>query len=142
MPAIHFTHKPLAPEDTVWTAAHEIKQADNDDLKIMCAWMEDKPDDKLTKNSFKLPHHLAAKPNKTVRAAVIAAGNALMGARGGVDIPEGDLAAVKNHLMQHYHEFKMKAPWEAADEKAKNRIKTMLTKSKEFVNGKSTQSGI
>lgn len=62
---------------------------------------------------FKLPHH-DVKDGKlvTVRAGVIAAGNALSGSRGGVKIPAGDVAAVQKHLQRHYHQFGLRAPWE------------------------------
>lgn len=43
---------------------------------------------------------------------VIAAGNAMDGSRGGVEIPEGDAASVKSHLANHRHEFDLKAPRE------------------------------
>lgn len=111
MPAIPFHHYPLAPNDTPWSAADEVAKATPDDLKIMCAWVEAGQEDK--KQGYKLPHHLADS-HKTVRAAVIAAGNVLMGARGGVHgIPKDELDGVKSHLEKHYHEFGMKAPWEA-----------------------------
>lgn len=64
-------------------------------------------------SDFKLPHHSVHDGKlKTSRAGVIAAGNAIQGARGGVDIPDSELGAVKAHLEKHYHEFDLKAPWE------------------------------
>ena len=119
MGAISFHHFPLAPNDTTWDAAKEVASANVDDLKIMCTWVEDGQEDK--KGAYKLPHHLAAS-HKTVRSGVIAAGNALMGSRGGVHgIPKDELPGVKAHLEKHYHEFGLKAPWE---EKAFRPIKT------------------
>lgn len=111
MSAIPFHHYPLAPDDTSWDGPKEVAAASVDDLKVMCAWVEDGQEDK--KGAYKLPHHLADS-HKTVKSAVIAAGNALMGARGGVHgIPKDEIEGVKAHLEKHYHEFKMKAPWEA-----------------------------
>lgn len=67
--------------------------------------------------SYKLPHHdMVDGKLVTVRAGVIAAGNAVSGSRGGLDIPDGELAAVKSHLAKHYKEFDLTAPWEKGDD--------------------------
>jgi ClpP class serine protease len=64
--------------------------------------------------AYKLPHHDVVNGGLvTVRAGVIAAGNAVAGSRGGVNIPASDLPAVKSHLAAHYKEFDMTAPWES-----------------------------
>jgi hypothetical protein len=47
-----------------------------------------------------------------VKAGLIGCGNAIQGARGGVNIPDTDIPGVKSHLQKHYAEFDMKAPWE------------------------------
>lgn len=67
--------------------------------------------DKL--GDFSLPHH------RVIDGALVtslkgteAAGAAMQGARGGVDIPESDRAAVREHLAKHYHQFDRRAPWE------------------------------
>lgn len=63
--------------------------------------------------SYKLPHHdVAGGDLVTVRAGLIAAGNAVSGARGGVDIPEAEMDGVRAHLAQHYAQFEMTPPWE------------------------------
>lgn len=63
--------------------------------------------------SFKLPHHtIDGGTLDTLKEGVIAAGNALMGSRGGVKIPDGDLEGVKAHLAKHYRQFDMAPPWE------------------------------
>lgn len=114
--AIPFKHFPLDDLDAAWDGPAERKAAEVDDLKLMAAWFDsDAPD---AKASYKLHHHRAASPHKTVWAGVKAAGTALMGGRGGVDIPAGDVAAVKAHLAKHYAEFEKEPPWEkaAADE--------------------------
>lgn len=65
------------------------------------------------KASYKLPHQdIQDGRMVTVRAGVIAAGNAVMGSRGGVDIPDADMAAVKAHLAKHYRQFNLTPPWE------------------------------
>lgn len=113
--AIPHAKHPLAPEDTAWDAAKEVKAASTDGLRVMCAWVD--PDNNK-KSAYKLPHH-RQRDKHTVWRAVSAAMGALLGARGGVDIPAGDRKAVYNHLAKHYDEFDMDAPtfksWEPAD---------------------------
>jgi len=93
-----------------------------DDLKMACAWMADKPDNELTKADFKLPHHdLDGKSNLH---GVRAAGAAIMGARGGVDIPAADLDGVKAHLEKEYEAFGEMPPW-IEDRKKEQEVKQM-----------------
>ncbi len=75
--------------------------------------------------SYKLPHHDVRDGRLVVhRRGVIAAAAALMGARGGVEIPEADLGAVKSHIARHYHQWGEKAPWER-EEKMKVLLKAL-----------------
>lgn len=63
--------------------------------------------------SYKLPHHQVDSGKlDTIKAGVIAAGNAMQGAREGVNIPDADVEGVKAHLEKHYRQFDMSAPWE------------------------------
>gem|GEM_PF-375852 len=113
MPAIPFKHYPLDAPDAAWDANAEIANASTDDLRVMCAWDDaTRPDQK---NGYKLPHHKADTYHTNLKG-LIAAGNAIMGARGGVEIPKYDMDAVKAHLQKHYHEFGRTAPWESKAE--------------------------
>jgi hypothetical protein len=47
-----------------------------------------------------------------VPRGVMAAGNVMQGARGGVDIPEADVARVKGHLAKYYEKMGDTAPWQ------------------------------
>jgi len=68
------------------------------------AWYDG--NDKENFGSYKLPHHDVSGGNLiTNRAGVIAAGAALAGARGGVDIPSGDRSAVESHINKHRNQF-------------------------------------
>ena len=67
---------------------------------------------KETRGAYKLPHHKDISGIKTVWRGVSAAGNALMGARGGVNIPSSDTGGAKGHLAKHYAEFKKTPPWQ------------------------------
>jgi hypothetical protein len=46
-----------------------------------------------------------------VPRAIIAAGNIMQGARGGIDLPESDVTRVKNHLAKYYKKMGETAPW-------------------------------
>ena len=45
-------------------------------------------------------------------ARVMAAGNVMQGARGGVNIPERDVSRVKSHLAKYYKKMDRTPPWE------------------------------
>ena len=49
---------------------------------------------------------------KAVPRGVMAAGNVMQGARGGVDIPESDVDRVKSHLAKYYKKMDDTPPWE------------------------------
>lgn len=102
---------PKAPEDMEWDAAAVLRELPNDAkvLRMVHAWYDENKDPD-TKAAYKLPHHLP--DGRVVLRGVMAAGAALMGARGGVKIPAGDLPGVRKHLEVHYHQFGRKAPWE------------------------------
>ncbi len=49
---------------------------------------------------------------RAVPRGVMAAGNVMQGARGGVDLPERDVSRVKSHLAKYYEKMGDTAPWE------------------------------
>ena len=51
--------------------------------------------------------HLVAVPR-----GVMAAGNVMDGARGGVDLPDKDVGRVRSHLAKYYKKMGDDAPWE------------------------------
>lgn len=105
---IPFKDTSTAPEDAPWDAAAEIAKADTDDLMAMCAWYEQNGE--LSKGAFKLAHHRADAGHPVVWRGVRGAMGSLLGARGGVDIPEGDRLKVWKHLAAHYEQFGKTAP--------------------------------
>lgn len=115
--AVPYADHGKADPDTSWDGPAEVKACgdDLDKLKAICAWFDSENAD--VKSAYKLPHH-EANGLKAVWKGVSAAGAAISGARGGVDIPEGDLAAVRSHLAKHYKAFGKTPPWEkkAADD--------------------------
>jgi len=93
-----------APEDEEWN--FNSSEYDVDQLKRACAWFDSENPD--VKGSYKLGHH---RPDGTVVwRGVSAAMAALMGARGGVDIPAEDKRGVYNHLSKHYADFGKEPP--------------------------------
>jgi phage head maturation protease len=92
---------PKAEEDATWDGPPEVAAASVDDLMVMSAWFDS--DDAENKSAYKLPHHRAA-DKAVVKEAVQSAIAALNGARGGVDIPDGDRAGVYTHLTRHLRE--------------------------------------
>lgn len=52
---------------------------------------------------------------EAVPRGVMAAGNVMQGARGGVDLPRDDIDRVKSHLAKYYEKFGETAPWERGD---------------------------
>ena len=73
------------------------------------AWYDE--DDAENFGAYKLPHHEVIDGRLVVVwRGVAAAMAALMGARGGVDIPASDRRAVYNHLARHYEQFDKEPP--------------------------------
>lgn len=109
--AVPYADHGTADGDAAWDGPAEVKACgdDLDKLKAICAWFDSENAD--VKSGYKLPHHRAS-DLKAVWKGVSAAGAAISGARGGVDIPEKDLSAVKAHLSKHYAAFDKTPPWE------------------------------
>ncbi len=98
---------PKEDEDAAWDGPAQVKAADVVTLKLICTWFDsEKPD---IKGSYKLPHHLAENKH-VVWKGVSAAMAALLGARGGVDVPDGDRKGIYNHLAKHYKQFDKDVP--------------------------------
>ncbi|MEM2122918.1 MAG: hypothetical protein QXE79_04695 [Candidatus Bathyarchaeia archaeon] len=73
------------------------------------AWVDPESSDDYA--GYKLPHHdIIDGELVVVWRGVAAAMAALLGARGGVDIPAGDRRAVYDHLARHYRQFEEEPP--------------------------------
>jgi HK97 family phage prohead protease len=92
-----------------WDATKELASVGENFEKLydMSTWFDESNKD--AKSSYKLPHHQAG-DLKAVWRGVAAAMAALMGARGGVEVPEQDRKGIYSHLAKHYEEFGKKAP--------------------------------
>ena len=104
----------IAQEDTEWDAGKEVMKAsgNGDALMKMHTYVnsEDESFNKDERQFYKLPHHKGNGNQAVIWNGVSAAMGALLGARGGVDIPEADRQAVYNHLKSHYEQFNKTVP--------------------------------
>ncbi len=105
---IAYKETPLAPEDEGWDGPAEVAAAEVEDLKVMCTWFDSENPD--VKQSYKLPHHKAAGRHACVWRGVAAATAALLGGRGGVNIPDDDRKGCYSHLAKHYADFDKEPP--------------------------------
>lgn len=82
---------------------------DFEQYRLGFAWYDaDKPEDF---SSYKMPHQDVIDGKfKTVWRGVVAAMASLLGARGGVDIPDAERKSVYNHLAAHYRQFDEEPP--------------------------------
>ncbi len=96
-----------AEESTSWEGPREIAESDVKELVKICTWFDDS--DPELKSSYKLPHHRPS-DSKAVWKGVVASMGVLLGARGGVNIPNGDKAGAYAHLAKHYKEFQKEPP--------------------------------
>ena len=107
---IGYTKYPMSNE--AWDSATEVKDADVNDLKKMCAWMDSEKAE--LKSSYKLAHHTLS-GYKTSLTAVKVAMAALI--KGNSGVSEVDARGVYDHLSRHYADFGEEAPeFKSADE--------------------------
>lgn len=116
---VPFTANPTRPEETAWDAnsvTTEVWGDGSNQAKYakLHAWFDETQNDDDSdgfpdvKSAYKLPHHDAGL--KVVWRGVAAAMAALLGARGGVSIPDSDKGGVYNHLAKHYAQFDKTPP--------------------------------
>lgn len=106
-----------APEDTPWEKPTlsdftdkgwgDLTDEEKSHIAGFYAWAKEVPPE--TFGDLKLPHHRPS-DGAVVWNGLKAAMGALLGARGGVDIPEGDRRKVYDHLAAHYKLFDKDAP--------------------------------
>ena len=119
--AVPFEETVKAPEDRSWdadTAEARVRSwaSGSDKEKInwgkyrrAFAWYDRSAPEEF--GSYKLPHHDIINGRiSVVWRGVAAAMQVLLGARGGVDIPEGDRRGVYNHLARHYRQYEKSVP--------------------------------
>ncbi|GAA3534042.1 hypothetical protein [Nocardioides daeguensis] len=115
-----FQDLPLADRERAWDGAAAEKRvrrwagADdgpNERYRDAHVWYDADQKDNFT--AYKLlvadvvDDRLVAVPR-----AVMAAGNVMQGARGGVDLPDKDVDRVRSHLAKYYRKMDDRPPWE------------------------------
>jgi len=118
--AVPYRDTGTADEGTAWSGPtlndftsdswEDLSEGDKRRIAAHFAWCESMPPE--TYSGCKLPHHQAGASGvgKAVWRGAAAAMGALLGARGGVDIPDADRRAVYNHLSKHYAQFDKEPP--------------------------------
>jgi hypothetical protein len=110
----------LADEDRSWdgdAAEKRIRKwadADdepNDKYRDAHVWYDADNKDNFTAYKLLIADVIGGKL-RVVPRGVMAAGNVMQGARGGVDIPERDVNRVKSHLAKYYRKMDRTPPWE------------------------------
>ena len=118
--------------DKTWD---ELTDDEKKSIAAHYAWAAEMPP--KTFGDLKLPHH-DPKNHDVIWNGVRAAMAALLGARGGVDIPESDKKKVYDHLAAHYKEFGKEPPefkmggCDMVEEKEKDFEKIVAEKEKEI----------
>jgi hypothetical protein len=121
VPASH--RSPKAERDRAWDWGEDasgnfdalLEHGSWDAVATAHAWYDPDADPEHDppheKGAYKLPHHEVIDGRLRVAwRGVVAAMAVINGARGGVDIPTRDRAAVYEHLAAHYREFDEQPP--------------------------------
>jgi hypothetical protein len=96
-----------AEKGAEWNGPREVAKSEIEVLKKICTWFSDTAPE--MKSSYKLPHHFASDLKASWRGVVAAMG-ALLGARGGVEMPQDAKNASYQHLSKHYKDFDQEPP--------------------------------
>jgi HK97 family phage prohead protease len=116
---VPYKKHPLEDKGVAWDGPKARKRLEENattDEKIDFAkyglgfgWFDGEKSD--TMGAYKLPHHdIVDGKMVTIWRGVTAAMAALLGARGGTDLPSNDKKGVYNHLAKHYADFGEEAP--------------------------------
>jgi hypothetical protein len=117
---VDYQDLPLADRDRRWDGAAANKRvrkwarADNEpNDRYVKAFLWYEPDDADLFKGYKLQiADVVEGKLKAVPRAIISAAGVVQGARGGVDLPTKDVAAVKRHLARYYAKMDEEPPWD------------------------------
>jgi hypothetical protein len=119
MAVTSFQDLPLADRDREWdgdAAEKRIRRwADaedepNEKYREAHVWYDADQKDNFTAYKLLIADVVDGKV-RAVPRGVMAAGNVMQGARGGVDLPGNDIERVKSHLAKYYEKMGDSAPW-------------------------------
>ena len=92
-----------------WAGGPDKEEVDWSRYRRAFAWYD--REDQEVFGSYKLQHHdVVDGMLSVVWSGVSAAMQVLLGARGGVDVPEGDRRGIYSHLARHYRQFDREVP--------------------------------
>jgi hypothetical protein len=115
-----FQDLPLADRDRSWdgdAAEKRVRKwADaqdepNDKYRDAHVWYDSDKKDNFTAYKLLIADVIDDKLHAVPRG-VMAAGNIMEGARGGINLPKDDIDRVKSHLAKYYKKMGETAPWE------------------------------
>jgi hypothetical protein len=116
-----FQSLPIASRDHDWDGAAAEKrvrqwagaeEAPNQRYRNAHVWYDGEKSENFTAYKL-LVADVVDGDLRVVPQGVRAAGNVMQGGRGGVDLPESDIAEVKEHLARYYTKMGETPPWES-----------------------------
>jgi hypothetical protein len=120
MAVTSFQDLELADEDREWDSSAAEKRVrtwagaedePNENYRDAHVWYDADSKDNFTAYKLLIADVVGGEL-RAVPRGVMAAGNVMQGARGGVNIPERDLDRVKSHLAKYYKKMDRTPPWE------------------------------
>jgi hypothetical protein len=114
-----FQDYPLADRDREWDGAAAERRIrkwagaedePNEKYREAHVWYDGAKKDNFTAYKLLIADVINGKVEAVPRG-VMAAGNIMQGARGGADLPSGDIDRVKSHLEKYYKKMGEDAPW-------------------------------
>jgi hypothetical protein len=120
MAVTSFKDLPLAERDRAWDGdAAEQRVRDwagseewpNEKYRDAHVWYDADSKDNYTAYKLLIADVIDGRL-KAVPRGVMAAGNVMQGARGGIDLPHEDIDRVKSHLAKYYAKMDDEAPWD------------------------------
>jgi hypothetical protein len=115
-----FQDLPLADRNRKWDgdAADKrvrkwagVEDEPNEKYRNAHVWYDSDNKDNFTAYKLLIADVVGGKLEAVPRG-VMAAGNIMEGARGGIDLPKNDIDRVKNHLAKYYKKMGDTPPWE------------------------------
>ena len=116
-----FQDLPLADRDLKWdgdAAESRVRKwagaedGPNDKYRDAHVWYDADNKDNFTAYKLLIADVIDGKPYAVPRG-IMAAGNVMQGARGGVDLPDKDIPRVRSHLAKYYKKMGEDPPWES-----------------------------
>ena len=91
-----------------WAGADDEPNAKYRDCHV---WYDSARKDQFGAYKLLIADVIGGQPQAVPRG-IMAAGAVMQGSRGGVDLPEKDIARVKGHLARYYRKMGEKPPWQ------------------------------